>query len=419
MSSALAISGVTAVLEYLLNGVYSSAGLGSVNVSAVAPDIVQGVVGTGSDTPLQVNLFMHQVTHNAAWRNIGLPSLGPDGSTRLSNQPLALDLHYLLTAYGSEDCEAEALLGYAIQLMHEMPVLPRAQIRLGLSSLPTSNPLSQLLGGSGLADQIEMIKLTPTPINREELAWLWTALKADYRPSYLFDASVVLIQAQQPLLSALPVLQRNLSIQPNIVTPFPVLAEIEPPNSQPAAWLGDTVTVTGTNLTGATGIVLSNARQGVESVITPLQAVGAASFQFTVPGPAVSPDLPAGLYLASAQVPYGTGTVTTNGLPLAIAPKLGAGWPPATIASGTSVAVTVPCTPFLRPGQQVSLLIGGQQAPADPFTTQTRSPSFTFASLQPTGQKVPVWMQVDGIDSPLINATSTPPAFAGPFVTVT
>ena len=52
-----------------------------------------------------------------------------------------------------------------------------------------------------------MIKLTPATINREELAWLWTALKADYRPYYPFDASVVLIQPQQPPLAPLPVLR--------------------------------------------------------------------------------------------------------------------------------------------------------------------------------------------------------------------
>jgi hypothetical protein len=113
---------------------------------------------------------LHQVTYNAAWRNVGQPSVAPDGKTRLRNPPLALDPHYLLTAYGSEDCEAEALLGFAIQLIHEMPVILRSQITLGLASLPASNPVSGLLGTSGLADQIEMIKITPATLGREELA---------------------------------------------------------------------------------------------------------------------------------------------------------------------------------------------------------------------------------------------------------
>src|SRR5215813_15601090 len=134
MSSALAISAVTAVLESLLNSVYASAGLGSVTVSALAPDLVQSSLGSDSNS-LQVNVFLHQVTFNAAWRNVDLPSLAADGRTRVYNPPLALDLHYLLTAYGSEDWQAEALLGHAVQLLFATPVLPRHGIRSTLMAI--------------------------------------------------------------------------------------------------------------------------------------------------------------------------------------------------------------------------------------------------------------------------------------------
>ncbi len=76
-------------------------------------------------------MFLHQVTPNTAWRNVGLASLAPDGSTQLKNPPLALDLHYLLTAYAGADTEAEALLGYAVLMVHENPVLARNEIRTG------------------------------------------------------------------------------------------------------------------------------------------------------------------------------------------------------------------------------------------------------------------------------------------------
>ena len=158
MSNALAISGVTAVLEYLLTGVYSGSGLGSVAVSAKAPDLVQAGLASGSDSSLQVNLFLHQVTYSAAWRNVGQPSVGADGSTRLKNPPLALDLHYLLTAYASEDCAAEALLGYAIQMMHETPVLARSVIPPWTDQLAVDqliiNPARRLrFGGPDRDDQ--------------------------------------------------------------------------------------------------------------------------------------------------------------------------------------------------------------------------------------------------------------------------
>lgn len=425
MTSALGISGVSAVLETALFSVFQSSSLNGVAVSAVAPDIVQSRVGSGSDGSPQINLFLHQVTFNAAWRNMDLPSVAADGSTRLANPPLALDLHYLLTAYATEDYEAEALLGYAVQFFFETPILPRNLIRTALSGLPATNPLSGPLGSSGLADQIEMIKITPATLGREEMAWLWTALKADYRPTFPFQASVVLIQSQAPLLSTLPVLQRVVSAQPSMLPPLPTLTAVNPPGGQPAAVLGDTVTVVGVLLAGATGIFLSNARLGIRQGLPRSSGAGDTSFQFVVPNPTLPPpqphptDLPVGMYLLSAQVPAAPDVLSTNALPLAIAPRIDPAWAPGTLASGSNVAVTVPCTPYLRAGQQVSLLIGSQEAPADPFSPTTNAPSFTFPALEPTGNPVPVRLRVDGIDSPIIDMSTSPPVFSGPSVRVT
>ena len=178
MSSALALSAVTSVLQTSLGLVFNSSVLGTITVSAVAPDVVEAKYGIGPDSGPLVNLFLHQVTPNAAWRNVDLPSLAADGTTRLKNPPLALDLHYLLTAYASEDTEAEALLGYAILMLHENPILPRALITSILGSL-SPGTYNDALQAAGLDAQIEMIKLSPATLGREEMAWLWTALKAD------------------------------------------------------------------------------------------------------------------------------------------------------------------------------------------------------------------------------------------------
>ena len=76
MSDALAISAVTAALQYWLTQVFgSSPALSSVTVSAKAPDIVQTEIAAGG-AQLRVNLFLHQVTHNAALRNLELPVAG-------------------------------------------------------------------------------------------------------------------------------------------------------------------------------------------------------------------------------------------------------------------------------------------------------------------------------------------------------
>ena len=418
MSSALAIAGVTAVIQSFLNVVYNnpSSVLGSVTVSAIAPDIIQAGVAGGGTVQLQVNLFLHQVTYNAAWRNVEMPLLAPDGRTRLSNQPLALDLHYLLTVYAHEDSEAEVLLGYGVFFLHQNPVLSRGDIDSALKSLP-STPFANALKVSGLADQIEMLKITPATLGREEMAWLWTALKADYRPTFPFQVSVVLIEPQNPALSPLPVLRRDITVQPNLLSPIPTLTAVVPPKRQPAAVLGDTVTVQGRNLNGATGVLLINSLRQIQQSITALLNVTDASFQFVPPKLNAPGELPAGIYNVSAQAGSGLNTVDTNSLPFAIAPDIST-WAPGGIASGNTT-LAVPCTPFLRPGQQVFLIIGDQQVAANPFTTPTNSPSFTYPALQPTGGFVPARLRVDGIDSPVIDMTKTPPGFSGPMVQVT
>jgi hypothetical protein len=433
LSNALGISAVTAALESLLWGVYngpdwSSSQLGAVAVTAVAPDIVQSNLGNGVDVGLQVNLFLHQVTFNAAWRNMGLPSLAADGITQLKNPPLALDLHYLLTVYASEDCEAEALLGYALQYFHENPVLRRAQIGSALANLtspsfgfdiptnlvPPTTSLFKLVTSSGIADQIEMLKITPDTLGREEMAWLWTALKADYRPTFPFQVSVLLIQPQIPAVSALPVLQRSITVQSGLIG---TLTHIRPPNSQPAASLGDTVTITGTNLGSAQSVTLSNARFGVALPLPPLANGTDNSFQFSLPPTATN--LPAGVYLVSAQLQAGTTNVSTNSLPLAIAPQI-TNVPLPALKAGSPVPVAVQCSPDLFIGQQVSLLVGSQEAfLAAPISTQSSALQFVFQTLQSTGgASVPVRLRVDGIDSPIMDMTQTPPVFSGPSVQV-
>lgn len=107
MSSPLAIGAVSAVLRNLLNDglIQAGAAMGStVSVSAVAPDTID----LEADDSPRLNLFLYQVTPNTGWCNRDLPSRSATTGERLTNAPLALDLHYLLTAYGRADFQAES-----------------------------------------------------------------------------------------------------------------------------------------------------------------------------------------------------------------------------------------------------------------------------------------------------------------------
>jgi len=218
MSNALAIAGVSAVLKDLLNNGLidhdvTAALSAPVKVSLQPPDRVK----TGDlEIPL-LNLFLYQVTPNTGWSNTRLPSRDSNGD-RLTNPPLALDLHYLLTAYGQEDFQTEILLGYGMQILHETPVLSRDAIRTSLATTgPVTDtllpPPSHLLA-SDLADQVEQIKISPHNLTTEELSKLWTAFQGHYRPTAAYHVSVVLIESTKPTKTALPVRDRTINVSP-------------------------------------------------------------------------------------------------------------------------------------------------------------------------------------------------------------
>jgi hypothetical protein len=404
------------VLQHFLGIVYNSPGsvLGSVLVSAVAPDVVQTNLGSGNNSQLQVNLFLHQVTPNIGWRNMDLARLAGDGSTSLGSQPLALDLHYLLTAYATEDSQAEALLSLGVFLLHENPVFARSAIRAALTSLPPTYPLSYAtaLKGSGLADQIEMIKVTPATLNREELAWLWTALKADYRPTFPFQVSVVLIEPQTASTYALPVLSRNIFVKPG---PPPLLFETQLALGQTAPAQGDNVSVTGQGLAELNRVSLSNPRLGIN--FPSFAPVSATSSLLTFKVPTDPVNLPAGVYNLRGQF---TDTVSnavilsTNPIAFPIAPTV-VGTPTA-VNNAQGTLVSIKCAPDVRPSQTVTLALGPNSAPAKTFDTQTNALNFQYPTLS---GKFLVRLRVDGVNSPVdVDFNAKPPVFKNPFVTI-
>ncbi len=292
MSNALAIAAVTAVLKDLLNnGVIDhqlSGTVGEVTVSSLPPDriLVEGQAETS-----RVNLFMYRVTPNQGWRNANLPSRDSIGN-RTTNPPLALDLHYLLSTYGASEFHAEILLGYAMQMLHETPILTRDAIRRTLApASPVSGsilppPLDALVA-SELAEQVEQIRITPDTLSLDDLSRLWTAVQSHYRPTVAYQASVVLIESRRSTRAALPVAndRRHLYVLP---FRFPVIDDVVNAASDrtPIA-VGSTLAIRGHDLIGDSTFVNLH---GVD--ITP---AADAMTPERIEIPLTSP-LPAGLY---------------------------------------------------------------------------------------------------------------------------
>ena len=233
MSNVLAIAAVTQLLKDLLNDALingdASEALGAdFSVTALPPDRVIQENGEGQEP--QLNIFLHRITPNAAMRNTDLPTR--DAAGHLTCVPrVALDLHYILTAVSAEELHSEILLGYAMLLFHDQAILPRETIRQALSNGVDDEILPGPTGAvsaSELADQIELIKITPQTITMDDMSKMWTALQASYRTTVAYDVSVVLIEQNQPVRPSLPVLRRSVIVRPDIVETVPTLVSAVP-----------------------------------------------------------------------------------------------------------------------------------------------------------------------------------------------
>jgi Pvc16 N-terminal domain len=439
MSNALAVAAVTAVLKNLLDNAMIDSPASTalitdpVTVKTLAPDRVRPAQN-GQPETTQLNLFMYQVTTNPGWSNVDLPSMDSNGGP-VTNPPLALDLHYLLTAYGQADFEAEVLLGYAMQVLHEKPVLTREAIR---TALQPPSPVDgeelpeemETLVASDLAEQVELVKLTPKPMNLEEMSKLWTAFQTNYRPSAAYQASVVLIESRRPARTALPVLtrggldpttgrDRGVVSQPSLLPPFPTLQKVIPPNRQPAVRMGEVLAFEGHHLNGGTLTARFTHVRSSETLELPVLGATSTGFQVLMPsdpppGPVEeeSPRNPdnwrAGLYSVAAVVRRtGKSDRVTNELPVALAPKIRA---ISVTAANDTVKLEVTCSPKVWKAQRVSIVVGEQEVAAEGIT-EDKTDTLEFESSRfPTGQQ---WMRlrVDGVESILVNRTGPAPAF--------
>lgn len=430
MSNALAIASVTAVLKNLLdNGMVEANSNGPVKVDVSPPDRV----ATGASEQAQLNLFLYSVAPNLGWRNAGLPSRDAQGQS-VSSPPLALDLYYLLSAYEADEYDAEILLGYAMQILHETPVLDRAAIRaaFGGANPAKDSPLApslKALGTSGLAEQAEQIKIAPHRLDVDEMSKLWTAFQAKYRPSVAYHVSVVLIESTRPVRSALPVLSRGhpmpaegrdegVAVQPDLLPAFPTLFEVTPPSGQPAFRMSDVASevlrFAGHHLDGGEVVarfahIRSRNVLEVQAAATPQPTATG----FSVALPTVNLDhWQIGVYGVWAAVKRsGAPERTTSQMPLSLAPLVvSASVEPS--ADGKQWVFKVACTPKVWKGQSVVLVVGEREVPAEALEAE-KVKTLTFRSDKASLPAGDYWLRlrVDDIESLLIDRTKMPPVF--------
>jgi len=289
MSDGFGLAGVSAVLRRRVLDAFAAAdvagAIGLAPVTVMPPDrVVQ------DDEPTGVNLYLHQVTPNPGWRNRGLPTFSTGGE-RVGSPPLALDLHYLLTAYGAEPYHAEVLLGHAMLALHELGVLGPAEIAAALAAgpPPPDPDLPDPVRASGLADQAASLTVTLEAMDPEASSRLWSAMQARYRMTAAYLVTVALLESPTIPGPTLPVRAVEAVALP---LERPVVHRVEDAADPNAPLLATaTLAIVGERLVAASGVTVRVDAQEV----TP--AVGDRSYgRITLPLAALPTPLHVGVH---------------------------------------------------------------------------------------------------------------------------
>ena len=249
MSNGLAIAAVTAIFKNLLeDGLVQNAALssmGNVLVTTLPPD----QISIGVDGQPQLNLFLYQVSQN---RNADLGNSDRSahhltGTEENALPPLAIDLHYVLTAYGNKDFQTEIMLGYVMQLMHQTPVLSNDRIRAALNHIATINRSGllsraiELTSIEALTEQLDRIKIAPNLFGAEQMSRLWSLFQGSYRPSITYEVSMVFSRHQK----------QSFALASSKETPNqPQIKKIVPRLKNSEIVVGSTLIIYGKNLMG-------------------------------------------------------------------------------------------------------------------------------------------------------------------------
>lgn len=412
MSDFFAVGGVSAVLKWILSNSLSTAGLhtalgATAGVSVLAPDRLP----TGNAEQPQLNLFMYYASLNGSYRNAEFPALDDQGR-RLSNPPLPLNLHYLVSAYGKNEFDSEILLAWAMQWFHENPVIARKTIQDSLAAMaasPGATSEMQAIAATTLANQFELLKITPEALSNEEISKLWMAFSTHYRPTASYQVSVVLVQETQPVKSNLPVQLRNVKALP---WQSPIIDTLLPN----IIGAGETLTIAGRNFLGdavSDTLITFDEDPG----LTP-DTIGPTVIRIKVPG-----SLRAGVHTVRVvrNVQFGVATdphpgFSSSPAPFLLVPTI---TDPTPVAATVGTNLTIHLSPAVERTQRATLLIGdfGIEIDARPTSAPAASTSLVFPLPADTphthpATAVPLRVQVDTAQSRLtLDTNSMSPTF--------
>jgi hypothetical protein len=168
-------------------------------------------------------------------------------------------------------------------------------------------------------------------------------------------------------------------------------------------------------------VLFLNVRFETEPSLPALVGNEAGRVRFNIPLVRAG-DFPVGVYRVGVSLvrPAETDPRTSNRLALTIAPEI-TGLPMNVVRNGAGTAsFTLNFHPALCAGQSVALVLGQLEYAPQPFVAPTTTLDFVIpeAPIDAAPGHL-ARLRIDGIDSPIIDRTATPPAFLNKRIVIT
>jgi len=140
-----------------------------------------------------VSIYLYRVSTNQYQRNLP-PRIGSDGKRH--RPPLPLDLHYMLTPWGPNPDIQHRLLGWAMRVLEDSPIVPAAYIN-------SRDPDPQVFRPD------ETVEIVFDPLSLQDLSNLWEVMEPKLQPTATYVARRIDIESEVDLVDSALVQTRD------------------------------------------------------------------------------------------------------------------------------------------------------------------------------------------------------------------
>lgn len=147
-----------------------------------------GLKSESSDESTRIGLYLYRISLSEHQRS---PSV--QRSLGAAVQPLGLDLHYLLTAWGTTPLDEQVPMAWAMGQLHASPLLDPS-----------------ILSPEAAWNPEDIVQIVPTDLPLDELMRIWDTLDQPYHLSMSYVARVVRLETD-PGNAVRPVVARRMA----------------------------------------------------------------------------------------------------------------------------------------------------------------------------------------------------------------